>query len=83
MMEYVRADPSRFSVSDVGGVASFEELLVRVDHSVLCGTIFQGCIEQVRGLSWHRPTFVVRIFFGGGVARSLGGVSIQSFNSVG
>lgn len=51
MMEYVRADPSRFSVSDVGGVASFEELLVRVDHSVLCGTIFQGCIEQVRGPS--------------------------------
>jgi WASH complex subunit 7 len=49
MMEYVRAEPGRYGV-DEKRVRDFEELLVTLDQAILSGTIFLGCIEQVRAL---------------------------------
>ena len=45
MMQYVRADPSRYSM-DEEKVKQFERLLVSLDQTVLAGAMFQFCVEQ-------------------------------------
>ncbi len=45
MMQYVRADPTRYDL-DESRVKQFERLLVALDQTVLAGAMFQCCIEQ-------------------------------------
>ena len=45
MMQYVRADPSRYGM-DEEKVKQFERLLVSLDQTVLAGAMFQFCVEQ-------------------------------------
>ena len=45
MMQYVRADPSRYSVT-VERVKQFERLLVSLDQTIMSAQLLQTCIEQ-------------------------------------
>lgn len=45
MMQYVRADPSRYNVT-VDKVKQFERLLVSLDQTIMSAQVFQTCIEQ-------------------------------------
>ncbi|TMW66090.1 hypothetical protein Poli38472_003855 [Pythium oligandrum] len=45
MMQYVRADPTRYNIS-VERVKQFERLLVSLDQTIMSAQVFQTCIEQ-------------------------------------
>ncbi|OQR85262.1 hypothetical protein ACHHYP_12029 [Achlya hypogyna] len=45
MMQYVRADPSRYNVT-LDKVKAFEQLLVNLDQTFMGAKCFQTCIEQ-------------------------------------
>lgn len=58
LIELARGEPGRFGVGGEEGsrLAQLEEALVRLDHALLSGAVFQGCIEQVRsgGVVLHK-----------------------------
>lgn len=45
MMQYVRADPTRYNIT-VDKVKQFERLLVSLDQTIMSAQVFQTCIEQ-------------------------------------